>query len=375
MGAPSRAMSQVDQRLHVSPFRTHAAAFEKRWYNCPEFIHGEVSMQTLDLRCPSCGAILKTKTDLDHIEPGIHHVTCEYCDYQGLLKIDDDAHVALEDVEQQSYAKARGALRAKSEYEQDQSTKLLKIIFFIIFIIAALVIIFSAVNVLRRPTIDPFEFAFPEFSGINGQGKADIVLIQPDDSDVSLNDIEYELSKTHELQEGEEVVLAADSDTYDLTEHEMKFVVHGLSKQLDDVTRLSADARQTIHDISVSALKSSYDRLAELTESIEYEPAGMYLISDGKQQNRLHDVFRMKITLEDDSVATYYGSVNYTNIVVFDGEAATVAYDSKWSLNGPIQQVRSDTAVAGYAYIFSSLEDAKAEVKEGMQGNYSEFEE
>lgn len=47
-------------------------------------------MHKIDLKCPHCSSIMRTKTDLDKIKPGVHEITCDYCGYRGLLEIDEE---------------------------------------------------------------------------------------------------------------------------------------------------------------------------------------------------------------------------------------------------------------------------------------------
>lgn len=332
-------------------------------------------MEKLDLYCPSCGAILRSQSDLKDLQPGIHHIACDYCDYQGLLKIDADDRVSLEDLEAQSYARARGAYRARSEYEARRASTRRRVVIGVILAFVVIGIIGMVVRQAQRITIDPFAFAYPTFRGISGNGQAEIILIQPDEvSDIDLDRVEYHLSKDHGLREGEVVVIGAESDDYDLERQKKHFIVEGLAMQLRDVTGLSEAAQETIHDLSRKSLKSSYSNLADAVTSVEYQPAGLYLISDGETSNLLSDVMAMRITFRDGSEATYYGRMEYRDIVVYDGDAPTVVYASDWSLNGPVQRVHSDTDTAVHTFIYASLEDAKADARQGLEGTYTELE-
>lgn len=332
-------------------------------------------MQKLDLMCPSCGAVLKTKSDLDHIQPGVHHIRCEYCQYEGLLDIDADEHVTLQDIEDQSYAKARGEYRAREEYEKRRASTKSKVIGVIVIVLIALIGINLMVRNIKKITLDPFEFVDVKVHGINGEGRAELVYHQPaEDSDVLLDHITYEVSPSHDLKEGDEIVISADSSEYKLTSNKKNITVKGLAMQLRDLDELSDAAAAVIHEVSLSELRGTYSRLAGEVDSIDYEPAGMYLVSDHAEDNQLSDVFRMVITFHDGSVAEYYGSCTYTDIVVHDGPSPTVTYRSSWSLNGSTQRVASATDSAGYTFIYQTLEEAKADARKGVTGIYSEIE-
>lgn len=331
-------------------------------------------MHKIDLMCPSCSSVLRTKTDLDKIKPGVHEIQCDYCGYRGLLEIDYEEHVSLNDLEDQSYAKARGEYRARSEYERQAARGGRKTLLIFLGLAALVAVAIFFFQDSQKITINPFDYATVEFSGKNGEGTAELIKTPPsEDSGVLMQNITYKLSEQRDLSEGDQIVLSAESEDYKLSQSQKNITVEGLSIPLQDVTTLSPEARDVIHNQTEADLRSQYSKLAGDVQSIEYSPAGTYLVSADDSKNSLYDVMQMDITFNDGSTATYFGAISYNDIIVSDSDSPTFSYRTKWTLHGSVQSVGSSTETIGFKFIYSSLDAAKSEARSSLEGTFTEY--
>lgn len=261
-------------------------------------------MQTTDYKCKNCGANMVVTGDTAH---------CEYCGTT--VKLDTRTE------EQKEYEANRGRLRAQSEYEEIREkredkrrrkaqrrvrfgclhTFLLIAMCFGGFIALCFGIFYAV------PGVNAFDYLTVKYSGINGSGKAEVVLQKNGEYD--LTDFEYTLSKSSKLSNGDTIkvtvspsILDGGSDGLRRTKEESKvFVVQGLQTVLSDAASLTKENLNQLASISNTAFNKD-------TSSDSYKNRtryGVYCRSN-ELHNEVCDLYKV----------TYQGETVYSAILM-----------------------------------------------------------
>lgn len=316
-------------------------------------------MKIIELTCPNCRGHIKHNKEESLL-------ICEYCGYRALIEEDKDNNIKF--IEQKTYAKVRGAYRAKAEH--DVRTMFQKIILGLILIglVLAVGYFYNAYQVSKLPEIDPFEYIEVSFSGLTGRGEAEIIY-KAEDLDYNLYDIDYEISKDEFLKEGETLVVTASSDAFRLTKDMEKYKVEGLDVYLDDIDKITEANIETIIEGAGDEVHSDIASLPYTFKSFEMEPVKLYFLSNGQNENFLVCVFKVEYILKGGSKAYNYMVAAYDNVVVRGvGEKSTITYKVNF-FDGDVMQIKSDTEYGPYLFAFETLEGAKSKIMTSRAAN------
>lgn len=144
-------------------------------------------------------------------------------------------------------------------------------------------------------------------------------------------------------------------------EKERKYTVEGLDTYLSDLSNLDDASIEVIHSKTESLNRYNTEPSSLITnEVVSAEPVKMFLLTDGKNQNILYDVYEVTYKMHDDSVKTVYLAVYYKNIIVRQGEDVSIDYDA-CMYTGNIINLGDyrDSVISGYM----TLKEVKADIQ------------
>lgn len=309
-------------------------------------------MKVINLTCPGCGAQMIMK-------PGGKEAVCEYCGHKMLVEDEQSK-------EQAAYERKMGVLRANEEMKERQKRKAIKNKIITFLVIAAVIVISVLVYTQSRPKVNPFDYIEVTFSGRSGKGQAEIQLKDGKD-EVEMSDITFEFSKKEGLSEGEQITVKASSTTYGLVEKKRKYTVEGLDTYLSDLSDLNDASVDLIHLKSETVNRQGTEPSTLITnEVVSAEPVKMFLLTDGKNNNLLYDVYEVGYKMRDDSIKTVYLVTCYKNIIIRQGEEPTMDYDGCMYMGNTINLGDyQDSVLIGYF----TLDEVKMDIQSYQESN------
>lgn len=319
-------------------------------------------MANIDLTCPKCGALLKP----DRYQG---KAVCEYCGYHMLIEKEDTVEEIREKEQARSYGYHRGRLKAEAEAKAARKKKHRGVIVpvIVIGVIVVLATLSATVQQLAKPQINPFDYIDVSFQGIDGKGE--VVLETTNVSgDIDINRVEFDVSKDDWLLQGETIAIQATSEDYRLSETTKTYIVEGLDEYLKELEHIPEEALELIHVKAESALKLNLDRSKNSGAFVDMKPVKLFLTTDGKQMNRLYDVFEAHFATNAGE-QTYYVVAYFDDVIVRNGEQVSI------SMSGGMYQGHI-TQVQGWLHImaYDSLEEIRAELLTS-QDSYMELKE
>lgn len=320
-------------------------------------------MKTIDMNCPNCGAPLKQTTDREK-------AVCDYCGYQMLLEREDTIEEIREKAHAKSYGYHKGKLDAEAEAQAQAAKKEkrrgIKKTAIIIGVILLIVIASVFSTTLSKPQINPYDYVQVSFQGVDGEGEV-LLDIESGTEEIDTSYIHYEVSKDYQLTQGETITIYADSEQYRLSEKAKSYVVEGLDEYLKDLTDIPKEALEMIHLKAESELDYhlEYCKNAGTFESMM--PVKLFLATDGKQTNKIYDVFEAHFVTEDGE-ETHYIVADFSDVIVREDGQISMSMSGDISLGNYIQ---IDVFwIRGY----NSLEEVRAALLTG-QDSYMELKE
>ncbi|MBQ2824673.1 MAG: hypothetical protein IJF19_00235 [Clostridia bacterium] len=304
-----------------------------------------------DLVCDQCGGMMTLSADRKEMH-------CEYC---GNIVILPDH----EQEEKVAYAKRKAELDAQHEHYEKRKraerkhlnvSKLIALL-----CVVSLLLIPASCAVIPyifRPTINPFEYIDVKFEGIDGQGSATVELVKTNGHVKSLEDLCVSISKTYQLSENEVIVIS--TNPFEATcwhsQTSKEYTVKGLELFLTDLNNIDENAEKIIHQKSLQLIGMTTDDQPQFSTP-KHEK--FYLLSDGKKENVLYDVFSCEWKLVEGYSETIYLVAYYTDIIVHNGDNATFSYDDcMYTGNLLYKGSYSNSSVFG----FDSLEDIEIDL-------------
>jgi len=306
-----------------------------------------MAMEKLDLTCQRCGGNM----DYDAAHKTLH---CPYCGHEVMLHQTD-----TDSIEAKAYARQRGILQANEEAEKAKRRRkrrlaLIPVGFFLAIILAA--VVFHEV----QPKVDPFAYITLEFSGITGDGTAQIVRHPDETGKVDPQRISYRVEPRHDLTEGDIITVTASSSDYLLSPTSKTYPVTGLDAYLTDLSALSEKAVEMIHNKSEITVSKAVSGAGISVKATSVAPCVIYLTTDGKSSNTLYDVYQVLYPQKDGSHAKRFVVIYYTNIVVRDTQEPTMSYKNTMYTGQIIETL--DKGYGGYMTGYKRLKDAKADI-------------
>ena len=294
-------------------------------------------MKTLDLTCSKCGATMKAETT-----KGI--ATCQYCGHQMIFEFGDKKETII--------YREREVLVEKTHSPKRVGTA--------VFLgVVAVIMMFAAMGHVSKPKINPFDYISVSFHGIDGDGELTMDVINVS-TQVDANRIRFDASKDDYLLQGESITITAKSDDYRLEEEVKVYMVEGLDEYVKDVKDIPDSALPLIHAKAESSLSINIDNAVGTGEFKGMKPVKMYLLSDGKQENELYDVYEAQFA-GDGWEKTLYLMVGFSDVIAGNGGNGDLQISGGmyW---GHITQVRGWVHVMAYASveeIYSELMTSK----------------
>ena len=310
------------------------------------------NIKTLSLVCPSCGGRMELSEDGKK-------AVCPYC---GHKMVSEKEGLGQKEYERRM-AKARAEEDIKDLQSRRQRKRRLKGWLIALCVIAGILLINvlipdSPMHELVFPrTADPFTAVSVKFSGMSGDGRAEL---QISDRSAEYADLaQYEVAPNTGLQNGDTVTVRAKAPAgWRFEPSEKQFTVEGLTAWVTSTDQLSEENLSGIHANTERLIREDWEEIvsSSLAREMTYAPYRMYLfISDENvsyEHNVLYDTYEVQVTREDGSVLTTYEACRYTDLKLPADGVLTAGYGSLQGFNFGYTQGFS------YAHSFSGWTDA-----------------
>ncbi len=297
-------------------------------------------IKTVLLVCPSCGGRMELSADGQK-------AVCPYCGHAMLLKKEDPAQKEYE----RRMAKARAEEDIRDLQEKRQRRLRLRGWLIALCVIAGICLINvlipgSPLRELAFPrTADPFAGVSVRFSGMSGDGRAEV---QTSGGAEYSDETRYEISPASGLRNGDKVTVRAKAPAgWRFEPAEKQFTAEGLTEWVLDTARLEGENLSAVHANTERLIREDWAEILSSGMALEMTcaPYRMYLfIADEKtayEYNVLYDTYEVKVTREDGSVLTTYEACRYTDLKIPADGVLTADYGSLQGFN------------LGYSYGFS----------------------
>ena len=284
---------------------------------------------------------------------------CPYCGHEMLIDMDDSAQEEYE----RRIALARAEEDIKDLRVKRQRRRRLKGMLIAFGVIAGMFLIYlaipgSPIHELAFPrTADPFTSVNVKFSGMSGEGRAEV---QVSDRNAEYADeVKFEVTPDTGLSNGDAVTVKAQAPLgWRFDPSEKQFTVEGLTAWVTSTEQLSGDNLKKIHANTERLIREDWEEIvsSSLAQDMTYAPYRMYLfVSDENtsyDRNVLYDTYEVKVTREDGSVLTSYEACRYTDLKIPADGILTAGYGTLQGFNFGFNHGFS------YAQAFSGWTDA-----------------
>ena len=308
--------------------------------------------KTLSLICPSCGGRMELSADGEK-------AVCPYCGHEMLIDPDDSAQEEYE----RRMAMARAEEDIKDLQRKRQSRRRFKGFLIALCVLAASCLITVAIpdspmrELLFPRTVDPFTAVSVSFSGMSGEGRAELQI--SDRSAEYADPARFEVTPDKGLSNKDVVTVKAQAPAgWRFEPAQKQFTVEGLTAWVMRTDELSGDNLNSIHANTERLIREDWEEIvsSSLARDMTYAPYRMYLfVSDkkaGYEYNVLYDTYEVKVTREDGTVLTSYEACRYTDLKIPADGVLTAGYGSLQGFNFGYTQGFS------YAHSFSGWTDA-----------------
>ena len=265
---------------------------------------------------------------------------CPYCGHEMLIDMDDSAQEEYE----RRIALARAEEDIKDLRVKRQRRRRLKGMLIAFGVIAGMFLIYlaipgSPIHELAFPrTADPFTSVNVKFSGMSGEGRAEV---QVSDRNAEYADeVKFEVTPDTGLSNGDAVTVKAQAPLgWRFDPSEKQFTVEGLTAWVTSTEQLSGDNLKKIHANTERRIREDWEEIvsSSLAQDMTYAPYRMYLfVSDENtsyDRNVLYDTYEVKVTREDGSVLTSYEACRYTDLKIPADGILTAGYGTLQGFN------------------------------------------
>ena len=265
---------------------------------------------------------------------------CPYCGHEMLIDMDDSAQEEYE----RRIALARAEEDIKDLRVKRQRRRRLKGMLIAFGVIAGMFLIYlaipgSPIHELAFPrTADPFTSVNVKFSGMSGEGRAEV---QVSDRNAEYADeAKFEVTPDTGLSNGDAVTVKAQAPLgWRFDPSEKQFTVEGLTAWVTSTEQLSGDNLKKIHANTERLIREDWEEIvsSSLAQDMTYAPYRMYLfVSDENtsyDRNVLYDTYEVKVTREDGSVLTSYEACRYTDLKIPADGILTAGYGTLQGFN------------------------------------------
>lgn len=316
-------------------------------------------MNTKSLICPNCGAPIKPAD-------GSRKVECEYCGHVVVLESEEDRKKRLREL---AYEREKAKHQVEDERQKAGRARKMKTRLIVIGIILAIVVGSAMYTQYSKPACDPSRYMTVVFTGVDGEGRAEVRTASADGIDA--NAIDYDLSSDWDLSEGDVITVTASSERYRLTTRSWQVTVTGLDLYLSDLDSLSDEMIALIHkktdEINDRNLHG-FSGLRDVNQVLSLEHVAFYLATDGSRNNILHDVSKLVVTTYEGEDMTVYISSYYEDIWVRDEEEKSFNYE-KCMYCGNQVWLGQNTLHSSLIDGFESLDSVETHCRTSMESN------
>ena len=324
-------------------------------------------MKKIDLKCNGCGAPMQLSQDNSYAE-------CPYCKNKVLLKTELSLEEQSKRAEELSYAKEKGEIRANEEAIKKQKRQKRKTIFLVILILIGIGgCSLLSTHYSKELMEDPFKCIDVKFSGIDGQGKAEII---DNETCSNYSDIDFYIANKTQLKENQTINVTVTSEKYRFDEYSKEYTVTGLSKYLTKLEQLTDEMITKLHTYSENHLReritggaSFYGELVSLT------PYKVYLSSNGSSKSILYDVYKATIKTSAGSKFDKFVVAYYENFLILSNKEL-FSYSRLWHCGNIIQagdpsvQNANYKNYAGVMTGFLTIDDFKSYLNKENDGSF-----
>ena len=299
------------------------------------------NIKTLSLICPSCGGVMELFED-------DNKVVCPYCGHELLIEKEDSAREEYE----KRIAKARAEEDIKDLQEKRQRKRRLKRWLITFCIIAGILLINilipdSPMNRLVFPrTVDPFTCADVKFSGMSGEGVAELRI--SNSGEEYADEDRFKVVPSTGLSNGDVVtVKARPAPGWRFEPAQKQFTVDGLTAWVLGTDQLVGDNLTAIHSNTERLIREDWKDIvaSSFARNMTYTPYKLYLfVADEDtlyERNVLYDTYKVKVTRKDGTVFTSYEACRYSDLRIPADGVMIAHYGSLQGFN------------LGYSYGFS----------------------
>lgn len=270
------------------------------------------NLKTISLDCPSCGGKMELTADGQKLH-------CPYCGHTELMEKDDRAQKEYERL----MAQARADEDIKDLREKRQRRRRLRGWLIALCVIAGILLLNvfipdSPMHQLAFPeTADPFATAEIRFSGMSGEGKAEVTLSGTDYA----AETRFEITPGTGLSNGDTVTVRAKAPMgWRFEPAEKQFTVEGLTALVRSTDQLEGDNLAAIHANTERLIEEDWAEILSSSRATDltFTPYRMYLfVTDepyANERNVLYDTYEVSVTRADGSVFTGYEACRYADL-------------------------------------------------------------
>lgn len=312
-------------------------------------------MKMIDLTCPQCGANIEP-------DPKAEKAVCKYCGYQALLEREDTLEEIAAKAQSKSYGYHKGKLQAEAEMAKEtsgQQNPVMKVAL----IVACVLVVIGVIVVISynfKPKANPFDCIEISFEGTDGDGE--VVIKRMHKGDVDANRIDYDISKTDDLIQGETISIVAESSEYRLTETSKTYVVEGLDEYLKDINDIPEETLQLIHQKAKSVQELNLSSHPEAFEGMK--TVKLFLLTDGERKSQLYVVHEVTFSTEDGNI-TCYVSTGFDGVVLRKGSEVSVYLPGGVYYGNAVGTGKTGFFISG----FESLDAVRADILTSQEKN------
>ena len=286
------------------------------------------NIKALSLTCPSCGGLMELSGDEEK-------AVCPYCGHKMLIDREDGAR----DEYERRMANARAEEDIRDYREKRQRRRRRKGWLTALCVIAGILLINvfipdSPVNRMVFPrTADPFTCADVKFSGMSGEGTAELRI--SDNGEEYADEDWFEVVPNTGLSNGDVVTVKVKAAPgWRFEPAEKQFTVDGLTVWVLGTDQLTGDNLAAIHSNTERLIREDWEDIvsSSFARDMTCTPYKLYLfVADEDtlyERNVLYDTYEVNVTREDGSVFTSYEACRYSDLRIPADGVMTAHYGS-----------------------------------------------
>ncbi len=290
-------------------------------------------IKTLSLTCPSCGGKMELKADGTRAE-------CPYCGHVMFIEKEDPARRAYE----LRMARARAEedirdLQEKRQRRRRRKGRLIALCAFAVIVLINVLIPGAPMHGLAFPQkADPFTAVNVKYSGMSGEGKAELELLERTAD--CFENAQFEIVPKTGLSNGDTVTVKAKAPAgWRFEPSEKQFTVNGLTEWVLRTDQMGEENLAAVHANTERLIREDWEEIlsSSLAQDMTIAPYRMYLfISDDDslyERNVLYDTYEVNVTRADGSVLTAYEACRYASLKIPSDGVMTADFGSLMGFN------------------------------------------